>query len=72
MKHIFYVEMSCDGCKNAILKILNKLNDINNIEFDMINKYVIINGEIKLDPLMEALHKWGFASQKEVCYINTE
>jgi copper chaperone CopZ len=71
MKHTFYVEMSCEGCKNAIIKILNKLEDIENIEINMETKHVTIEGLIKLDPLMEALHKWSIASKKYVEYINT-
>jgi copper chaperone CopZ len=72
MKHIFYVEMSCEGCKNAIEKIINKIPGQKNIDFDMIKNIVTINGDLKVDIVMEVLNKWGIASNKRVEYIKTD
>jgi len=71
MKHIFNIEISYDEYENKLLKILNKLDYIDKIEFDNITKNITIEGSIKLEPVMEAIFKYGKINNKVVSYLYT-
>ncbi|KAF6080552.1 antioxidant 1 copper chaperone [Phyllostomus discolor] len=63
-KHEFSVDMTCEGCSNAVTRVLNKLGDIQ-FEIDLPNKKVCIDSEHSVDALMETLKKTG----KTVTYV---
>ncbi|XP_058148642.1 copper transport protein ATOX1 [Dasypus novemcinctus] len=63
-KHEFFVDMSCEGCSNAVTRVLNKLGGVE-FEIDLPNKKVSIESEHNMDTLLETLKKTG----KEVSYV---
>jgi hypothetical protein len=71
MKHVFNIEISYDEYDNRLLKILNKLEYIDIIEFDDVTKNITIEGSIKLDPVMEAIFKYSKMNNKVVSYLYT-
>ncbi|XP_016069322.1 PREDICTED: copper transport protein ATOX1 [Miniopterus natalensis] len=63
-KHEFSVEMTCEGCSNAVARVLEKLGGVQS-EIDLPNKKVYIDSEHSVDTLLETLRKTG----KTVTYI---
>lgn len=64
--------MTCDGCKGAITRILNKIDGIDHFEVDVEAKNLRITGTLECAVAAhEKLLKWGSASQKEVIYLGT-
>ncbi|XP_078267881.1 copper transport protein ATOX1 [Rhinoraja longicauda] len=63
-KHEFYVDMTCEGCSNAVTRVLNKLEDVQ-FEIDLPNKKVFIVSNHSVDVLIDHLKKTG----KDVQYI---
>ncbi|XP_008150495.1 copper transport protein ATOX1 [Eptesicus fuscus] len=63
-KYEFFVEMTCEGCSNAVARVLNKLGGVE-FEIDLPNKKVFIESEHSVDTLLETLKKTG----KTVTYI---
>ncbi|XP_014311657.1 copper transport protein ATOX1 isoform X1 [Myotis lucifugus] len=63
-KHEFFVDMTCEGCSNAVARVLNKLGGVE-FEIDLPNKKVCIDSEHNVDTLLETLKKTG----KTVTYI---
>lgn len=66
-KHEFEVAMTCEGCSNAVTRILNKSGDVK-FEIDLPNKLVWIESDKSSDVLLETLKKCG----KEVKYNGTK
>ncbi|XP_076993572.1 copper transport protein ATOX1 [Tamandua tetradactyla] len=63
-KHEFSVDMSCEGCANAVTRVLNKLGGVD-FEIDLPSKKVCIESEHSTDTLLETLKKTG----KTVSYL---
>lgn len=63
-KHEFSVDMTCEGCSNAVTRVLNKLGGVQ-FDIDLPNKKVCINSEHSVDTLLETLGKTG----KAVSYL---
>ncbi|CAI9153402.1 unnamed protein product [Rangifer tarandus platyrhynchus] len=63
-KHEFSVDMTCEGCANAVTHILNKLGGVQ-FDIDLPNKKVCITSEHSVDTLLETLEKTG----KAVSYL---
>ncbi|XP_030887788.1 copper transport protein ATOX1 isoform X1 [Leptonychotes weddellii] len=63
-KHEFSVDMTCEGCSNAVSRVLNKLGGVE-FDIDLPNKKVCINSEHSVDILLETLEKTG----KAVSYL---
>ena len=59
--------MTCEGCSNAVSRVLNKLGVVE-FDIDLPNKkvWVCINSEHSVDILLETLEKTG----KTVSYLN--
>ncbi|TFK09647.1 Copper transport protein ATOX1 [Platysternon megacephalum] len=57
-KHEFSVDMTCDGCSNAVTRVLNKLGGVQ-FEIDLPNKKVCIDSEHSVDTLLATLKKTG-------------
>ncbi|XP_027628599.1 copper transport protein ATOX1 isoform X2 [Tupaia chinensis] len=67
MKHEFSVDMTCEGCADAVSRVLNKLGGVKH-HIDLPNKKVCIESDHSVDTLLETLKKTG----KAVSYLNTE
>eukprot|EP00357_Protocruzia_adherens_P014788 CAMPEP_0115006632 /NCGR_PEP_ID=MMETSP0216-20121206/20621_1 /TAXON_ID=223996 /ORGANISM="Protocruzia adherens, Strain Boccale" /LENGTH=76 /DNA_ID=CAMNT_0002373263 /DNA_START=50 /DNA_END=280 /DNA_ORIENTATION=- len=65
----YTVGMTCQGCANAITKILDKIEGISSKEINVDAKTVKIVGKAGLEETITAkLSKWGNASGKEVTF----
>ncbi|XP_038418433.1 lateral signaling target protein 2 homolog isoform X1 [Canis lupus familiaris] len=63
-KHEFSVDMTCEGCSNAVSRVLNKLGGVE-FDTDLPNKKVSINSEHSVDILLGTQEKTG----KAVSYL---
>ncbi|XP_028574149.1 copper transport protein ATOX1 [Podarcis muralis] len=63
-KHEFFVDMTCEGCSNAVTRVLNKLGGVQ-FEIDLPNKKVNIESEHSVDTLLNTLKKTG----KDASYL---
>ncbi|XP_075397965.1 copper transport protein ATOX1 [Tenrec ecaudatus] len=66
-KHVFSVDMTCEGCSNAVSRVLNKLGGVQ-VDIDLPNKKVCVDSEHSVDTLLETLKKTG----KTVSYIGPQ
>ncbi|KAM9064108.1 copper transport protein ATOX1 [Sminthopsis crassicaudata] len=57
-KHEFSVDMTCEGCANAVTRVLNKLGGVQ-FDIDLPNKKVCIDSEHNVETLLETLKKTG-------------
>ncbi|KAK1804463.1 hypothetical protein P4O66_020471 [Electrophorus voltai] len=64
--HVFFVDMTCEGCSGAVARVLKKL-DVK-FDIDLPNKKVLIESDKDKDVFLEALKKTG----KTVTYINSK
>jgi copper chaperone len=62
----FNVGMTCDGCANAIKRILGKIEGVQDIQTNVENKTVIVRGSADKDVMLAALKKWGAPANKLV------
>ena len=63
--------MTCDGCKNAITKIVTRIPGVTSMSADVPSKKVLVTGTASRTEVEEKLNKWGQASQKEVRYVQS-
>lgn len=63
-KHEFSVDMSCEGCADAVCRVLNRMEGIE-FTIDLSNKKVCITSEHSVDVLLATLKKTG----KAVSYL---
>lgn len=70
-KHLFRVEMPCEGCSKIVTKLILKKNDKLRVEPNLKTDTVIIDGDITIEEIEDALRKWAEASKREVKYIST-
>uniref|UniRef100_A0A803VYJ0 Copper transport protein ATOX1 n=2 Tax=Passeriformes TaxID=9126 RepID=A0A803VYJ0_FICAL len=57
-KHEFFVDMTCEGCSNAVTRVLHRLGGVS-FDIDLPNKKVYIDSEHNVDTLLETLKKTG-------------
>ncbi|XP_041049414.1 copper transport protein ATOX1 isoform X2 [Carcharodon carcharias] len=57
-KHEFFVDMTCEGCSNAVTRVLNKLGEMQ-FDIDLPNKKVFIESKHSVEVLTECLKKTG-------------
>ena len=64
----FFVGMTCDGCSNAIKKLLSTEQYIDSFEVSVPDKQlkVFAKGDGVEQKVIERLSKWSNASKKEV------
>jgi len=64
----FKVGMTCDGCKKAVTKILEKIEGVEGVEADVDAKKVDVkcNESVSAESMLEALKKWSQVSGKTV------
>jgi copper chaperone len=58
--------MTCEGCSNAVKRILGKIEGVQSVETDVAAKLVSVKGTAAPDVLLTALQKWGTAAGKTV------
>jgi len=65
---VFNVGMTCDGCANAVKRILIKVDGVSNVETNVETKKVIVTADGNATPeaMLEKLQKWSKASGKSV------
>ncbi|XP_018110388.1 copper transport protein ATOX1 [Xenopus laevis] len=63
-KEEFFVDMTCEGCSNAVNRVLSRLQGVQ-YEIDLPNKKVVIESDLAVDLLLETLKKTG----KEAKYL---
>ncbi|KAB7507255.1 Copper transport protein ATOX1 [Armadillidium nasatum] len=66
--HVFTVEMTCEGCSNAVKRVLDKLGDqVTDVDINLNEKSVHVTSSLSSDEILEKLKKTG----KEVKYIKS-
>lgn len=61
--------MTCDGCKNAIGRILGKTEGVVSFEADVAAQRLTVTGTATQTEIDEKLNKWAAASKKEVKFV---
>ncbi|KAL5005351.1 hypothetical protein ScPMuIL_018807 [Solemya velum] len=67
-KHIFQMEMTCEGCAGAAKRVLGKKEGVTTVETSVEKQRVFVESELSSDELLEILKKTG----KTVSYVGTE
>ncbi|KAG7341463.1 heavy-metal-associated domain containing protein [Nitzschia inconspicua] len=64
----FEVGMTCEGCANAVKRILGKIDGVTNVDANVEAKTVIVDADESVSPqfMLEKLQKWSAASGKSV------
>eukprot|EP00567_Pseudictyota_dubia_P018180 CAMPEP_0197439710 /NCGR_PEP_ID=MMETSP1175-20131217/6386_1 /TAXON_ID=1003142 /ORGANISM="Triceratium dubium, Strain CCMP147" /LENGTH=73 /DNA_ID=CAMNT_0042969669 /DNA_START=48 /DNA_END=269 /DNA_ORIENTATION=+ len=64
----FDVGMTCEGCANAVKRILGKIDGVSNIDTNVEAKTVVVTADDSVSPqfMLEKLEKWGNAAGKSV------
>ncbi|KAL7439470.1 hypothetical protein ACHAXM_007084 [Skeletonema potamos] len=64
----FDVGMTCEGCANAVKKILGKLEGVSDIQTNVDAKSVVVlhDESVSKEVMLEKLQKWSAASGKSV------
>ena len=66
----FSVGMTCQGCTNAINKLISSESYIKSYEILFEDKKLkVVGGEGVDQKVMERLNKWATASKKELAYV---
>ena len=68
----FEVGMTCNGCANAVTRILSKQPGVSDVQCNVEEKSVVVQSDGTTSPedLCAALKKWGDASNKKVELIS--
>lgn len=70
-KYQWDIAMTCDGCSNAVSKIMGKIENVDSFEASWEQKTLIVTGADGLQEKIEnALQKWSNASGKEVKFVS--
>ncbi|KAG7198208.1 hypothetical protein KM043_005616 [Ampulex compressa] len=59
----FNVEMTCEGCSNAVENVLNKKEGVNNVKINLQEKKVFVTSTLSSDEVLQALKKTGKATE---------
>jgi copper chaperone len=62
----FKVQMTCDGCANAVKRVLGKVEGVAAVEADVPAQSVVVKGSAAPDAMLAALQRWAAASGKTV------
>lgn len=57
--HEFNVEMTCEGCSNAVQNVLRKKAGIDDIKIDLSGKKVFVTTALDSDEVLETIKKTG-------------
>jgi len=68
----FQVGMTCEGCANAIKRILGKIEGVSDVQTDVQAKSVVVisNEHVSKDEMLQKLEKWSEASGKSVALVS--
>lgn len=58
--------MTCEGCSNAVKRVLGKVEGVTAVDTDVAAKLVTVKGTASQDVCLAALKKWGDAAGKTV------
>ncbi|XP_039281326.1 copper transport protein ATOX1 [Nilaparvata lugens] len=63
-QHEFKVEMTCEGCSNAVQRVLNKLKGqgVDDVQIDLKDQKVLVASTLSADELLETIKKTGKAT----------
>ncbi|KAL7496912.1 hypothetical protein ACHAWT_005150 [Skeletonema menzelii] len=66
----FDVGMTCEGCANAVKRILGKVDGVSDIQTSVEAKSVVVvhDESVSKDDLLAKLQKWSAASGKSVAF----
>ena len=65
----FHVGMTCDGCSNAIKKLLSSEKYIESFELSVPDQYLKVTGPEGIEQnVIDRLTKWANASKKELAF----
>ena len=64
----FLVGMTCEGCANAVNRVLKKVPGVEEVDADVEGKKVVVkhSDAATADAMLAALKKWGEAAGKSV------
>jgi len=64
----FDIGMTCDGCANAVKRVLKKIDGVTDIVTDVEAKSAVVTHDDSVEPqfMLEKLQKWSNASGKSV------
>ncbi|KAL5460175.1 hypothetical protein EMCRGX_G033603 [Ephydatia muelleri] len=66
--HEFNVAMSCEGCSNAVNRVLSRQQDIKNIKFDMEKQKVYVETSMSGEDVLAIIKKTG----RECSYVGVQ
>ncbi|CAD6208639.1 GSCOCG00010617001-RA-CDS [Cotesia congregata] len=66
--HEFTVEMTCEGCSNAVERVLKRKEGIESFNVDLPEKKVFVTSGLPSDEILECLKKTG----KPVTFIGVK
>ena len=71
MEYEFKIDMTCGGCKNAVERILNKMQKFKSVEATWEDKKLIVVSDEggQENEIIEALSKWSNANNKTVEFV---
>ncbi|XP_072755036.1 copper transport protein ATOX1 [Anoplolepis gracilipes] len=61
--HEFSVEMTCEGCLNAVQNVLKKKVGVDHIKIDLPDKKVSVTTALDSDEILETIKKTGKTCQ---------
>lgn len=59
----FSVEMTCDGCVNAVTNVLNKKEGVNGVEINLPERKVLVTSSLTSDEVLNVIKKTGKSCQ---------
>ncbi|XP_076760755.1 antioxidant 1 copper chaperone [Xylocopa sonorina] len=59
----FNVEMTCEGCSNAVTNVLNKKEGVNGIQIDLEGRKVFVTSALPSEEILQVIKKTGKACQ---------
>ncbi|XP_012288194.1 copper transport protein ATOX1 isoform X2 [Orussus abietinus] len=57
--YVFDVEMTCEGCSNAVQKVLCNKAGIDNVTVDLPGKKVLVTSTLSSDEILSYIKKTG-------------
>ncbi|CAL7937138.1 unnamed protein product [Xylocopa violacea] len=59
----FNVEMTCEGCSNAVTNVLNRKEGVNGIQIDLEGKKVFVTSTLPSEEILKVIKKTGKTCQ---------
>ncbi|XP_011494286.1 PREDICTED: copper transport protein ATOX1 [Ceratosolen solmsi marchali] len=55
----YNVDMTCEGCSNAVQRVLGKVSDISKLTIDLPSKKVFVTTNLDHNQILESIKKTG-------------